>query len=402
MSDKYSPRCNGDECCGEGPTCILYSETFTGSDSSSIGSQWTEVVGDWERVSNRLVVTSASDPAVLVASSAPSQQEYSMTWTFENTSSGDVLRFVVGYVDANNYYFARVPIGSSVTLSLYQRSGGVETLLTSRGSIDTSSLDSFTTCYSGAYISAYFGTAEHTRLAWPPSSAFNLTDSFGVSVEDPVTTSDVRFVSVVVSKVSSDCELCNPGNCCFNQASPPFTLHCLFDEEGPPRYLQADVSGVVHTSSPTTCPWCNGYPANGSWIGLNNVEYSAVDPCGEILPGSQCIYNFREPIDLTPDACMSSLKTCLLEVTISIIPLVAGVSFRVSVTQALRTIGPSFSCTDECDGSTSAFLRWHDDFTWPAGGISALFLDGLSLPPDPTFLTPECDTTAGSCVLSLP
>src|SRR5690348_17002017 len=78
--NKHNPGCCG---CG-GTTCSLFSDNFTRADSTSIGASWTEVFGNWEIISNTLRVTSAFLPAIVVSSAAPSQQNYSMTWTYTN------------------------------------------------------------------------------------------------------------------------------------------------------------------------------------------------------------------------------------------------------------------------------------------------------------------------------
>lgn len=54
----------GCTCCG-GENCLIFADTFDGSDSSSLAG-WYEAVGDWERVSNRLVPeASVADQRIL-------------------------------------------------------------------------------------------------------------------------------------------------------------------------------------------------------------------------------------------------------------------------------------------------------------------------------------------------
>lgn len=110
----------------------MFSDNFTRDDSSSLGTHWTEVAGDWEISSNRLIVASAG--AVVICDT-----EQDVPFVVEATCSPEqdaAPRVIVDYTDDDNYLFVEVEwTAESKSIFLYRRSGGDDTMLAYRGHV---------------------------------------------------------------------------------------------------------------------------------------------------------------------------------------------------------------------------------------------------------------------------
>lgn len=86
----FQPNC---PCC----SCVVFSDDFNRSDSSSIGTDWTEKIGNWEIVSNtlRCAATIASNSWAYVAPATISgYQQHSVEVNLRSSSSGDEIGVV--------------------------------------------------------------------------------------------------------------------------------------------------------------------------------------------------------------------------------------------------------------------------------------------------------------------
>lgn len=403
--NKLQPGCCG---CG-GTTCALFSDNFTRADSTSLGASWTEVQGNWEINTNTLRVTSAFLPAILVSASAPSQQNYSMTWTYLNAVSGTKFRGIYGYTNTSNYYYAELELTSSTTatIKLYSRSGGSDTLLSTSSSFTVvSGGGSLTMCYNGTLLSASTSGFTSSYVSYPISAPSG-SALFGVGTPNPVTTSGIRFSLVEVSKAETGCEICRPGNCCATDETGPIPrqICCMFDEFGPPQTMQVDIDGSYdHDGAGTDdCPWCGSDPAEGSWIVTNTSGFT--DPCAYVIP-NPCSLIYDHGMVIGPDACIGGTYICVSRTFVNFLWVDVCSTYRIVCIQeyVLNVFG------DDCTGtpcgsgaSGTQWMRWYKDFTWPAGGISAASLSSISLDPDLTLLVGGqntlCSYTGESCVV---
>lgn len=86
----FQPNC---PCC----SCVVFSDDFNRSDSSSIGTDWTEKIGNWEIVSNtlRCAASIASNSWAYVApAEISSYQQHAVECDLRSSSSGDEIGIV--------------------------------------------------------------------------------------------------------------------------------------------------------------------------------------------------------------------------------------------------------------------------------------------------------------------
>lgn len=121
----------GCACCG----CPLFSDTFVRSDSTDLGSSWTEVSGDWSISSNML--TTSSTNALVIASQDVGPESGIVSVTLNSkVATRRIAKIIGAYVDSDNYIFGeldftRDPTTWDVTekIRLYERVSGSNTLI---------------------------------------------------------------------------------------------------------------------------------------------------------------------------------------------------------------------------------------------------------------------------------
>lgn len=134
-------------CCGCGTSCYFATDDF---DRASIGSDWTVVSGTWAISSNQLA-ESAGGGVIVWATNADSHKMVAEA-NFSGISAGESARVIVAYTDADNYLYGQIAgVGSNYEVSLYKRSGGVETLLAGPSSY-TSIAPVLRVCYDGSTL----------------------------------------------------------------------------------------------------------------------------------------------------------------------------------------------------------------------------------------------------------
>lgn len=122
MSDKYSPRCGGAECCGEAVECDIFSDDFDRPDDTDIGSDLDELSGS-AAISSGQLVLSSSGTAVRGASPSPFGPNMLLECTFELSASSSKLRLYIGDPSASGFLYADIGDGE-VTIG---QDGGIET-----------------------------------------------------------------------------------------------------------------------------------------------------------------------------------------------------------------------------------------------------------------------------------
>ena len=110
-------------CCGE--MCDVFSDSFTRGDDDDPGTDWTEVSGDADIVSNQLRVF---DGCVVVCDTAASQVEMRVTCDWVSPATNETVCVIIGYVDSSNYFYGKFTQGLfSGTIAIWENSSGTHT-----------------------------------------------------------------------------------------------------------------------------------------------------------------------------------------------------------------------------------------------------------------------------------
>lgn len=242
--------------------CAIFSDNYDRTDDSSPGASWSEENGQVAISSNTLAYISGSDVACISTTTHTSQ---AVTITVDVRQTGFVLisgtefRVILSYVDASNYYYAALKIGTSQYLRIVERVGGVDTVLSTTTTTTTiNTTYTIRACMTGPFI---YATCNASGAPEVFAAHTGSSGEFGVGfgAADIFSTFD-NFVARAVEDGCEDCErpICS-GAC---------------SGEGLPDAVEMTVSGVVNGS----CGDCADY--NGTFI---------LSP----LPESPCIYVYE-------------------------------------------------------------------------------------------------------------
>jgi len=114
-------------CCGV-PGCVIFQDNFDRANSTNLGSDWTEVVGDSEIAGNTVQIPDLG----LIKCNTPHPIDTPTCVVFAdiaNDPPSGKYRVLVNYVDEDNYLFGQYD--SAGTLSVGEVAAGVETILDS-------------------------------------------------------------------------------------------------------------------------------------------------------------------------------------------------------------------------------------------------------------------------------
>ena len=192
--DNWEWRHHASDCepCDADVPCTEFYDSFNRSNSTDVGCNWEEMVGDWEIDTNKLQIAS-SYASIKVVSSSPGPYEITakLSALTVNVESA-AYRLLGDYVDNDNYWFAEVYY-DGVTLyrgnplilfSLGQRSAGVDIYheqlngVLGAAEITLSSPDA-----DGVITASYSGGSGFTRLGreagadWVPTWGLGTGDS---------------------------------------------------------------------------------------------------------------------------------------------------------------------------------------------------------------------------------
>lgn len=128
---RFSPAGSGcSNCCPTG--CVIDEDDFDRADSSNLGSDWTEVAGDWEIASNELSISAAANAIATHNTPWPGGDVYFAVWTEVTVATtGDEARVICAYTDQNDYVYAVYsPVDASCgVLELWEVVGTLHTKL---------------------------------------------------------------------------------------------------------------------------------------------------------------------------------------------------------------------------------------------------------------------------------
>ena len=201
-------------CCDEAiVSCIIFEDDFNRIDSSNIGSNWLELVGDWEIISNKLVIDSTN--ASVQCQTEHSSSDMAVIVNVKGFTSGDKVRVCVRMTDENNYLCAELVYGaSSSTFNLFERLTG------SDGSAKDTDVTTFVVtgdevkivvCVQGGLLNAVlYDTNESPILDLTGSVSASSEKHAGLSTGDTITT-QVTFNDFILMSRNDKCQSC--GKC---------------------------------------------------------------------------------------------------------------------------------------------------------------------------------------------
>jgi hypothetical protein len=165
MPSKNKPGCN---CC----SCLIFEDLFTRANSSSVGSDYTEVAGDWAIASNKLTVPD-NDAILSLATAVPGSVSSYVMQVRASLRVNIVYRFLFAYTDANNYYaveYEKTASGSStVEVRFIERIAGTSTQIgrTEETLSVFSDADFYLrVAWDGAYVTAQYPATSGGALAF--------------------------------------------------------------------------------------------------------------------------------------------------------------------------------------------------------------------------------------------
>lgn len=231
------------DCC-----CTIASDDF-GADQ--LATNW-DVRSGTPAVASGVLSMSAGTNLLIHNTAAPADATAVFSSvTFRGTSTIDIVRLVVAYVDDNNYWYAEAQPGSSNgTLKLFERSGGVNT---QRGS--TVTISSMQTnedweiqlCVQPGAVTAaaFFGSLLATNeVVYAATVTVASTKAgLGASESGTITLNDFEF-----ERHFADNDSCRTCNTCQNCST------------GQPYQVQVVIAGMAN--NPFTCTPC----LNGTFI----------------------------------------------------------------------------------------------------------------------------------------
>ena len=168
------PRNPGCLCC-EDAGCPEHTDDFDRADSSSVGADYTEQSGDWEISSNQL--TTADTDAILLYSGSDDARDQVISVKIEG-AAGDKAGIISSWLDASNYVFTEVTLGSTTST--------VKVFVTRTGStteVDEKDTPGIRSTEQGTLVVCYFSpTGMHS---WLTSESDNLRSLRQVFLETP-------------------------------------------------------------------------------------------------------------------------------------------------------------------------------------------------------------------------
>ena len=187
--------------------CRLLRDDFNRTAGTDLGANWTETAGQWTLESPSRLATDDTSAIVL---STTSSSAVGIAVTAKG-ASGDKIRLIAGYQNASNYFYAEFTWGSG-TISIYERSGGSDTLLQTGTEFGTLTANEYARIYfcsdgSGTFVARTTsggGLNVGASGSTPTGSQYGL----GTGTTNGGSVEFSRFESYVISAACEDCNRC--------------------------------------------------------------------------------------------------------------------------------------------------------------------------------------------------
>ena len=269
MVQRFDPGC----CCY--PGCNIFDDSFTRGNSTNLGSDWTEVDGDWSISSNRLVID--EEGLCLCNTAHPdSEAKQIVSVALYGDNDGDQLGIVVDYDDSDNYHcvLLKVETGDpdpAATIEFYKVTAGTPNKLGATiADIDAepNTWYNLKVCFTGTSIVCVFDSGDTYARETTEHGGYKV----GVIVNAIPTMGTVLFddfdYDEYWSSTNSDCETCQSCAGCISGRVPSI--------------MKMVVTGF----------------ANSSCINCNNFDATYYVPFDESASGStNCRWQYNPGID---------------------------------------------------------------------------------------------------------
>lgn len=261
-------------CCGEPPPpppdCTVFEDDFNRSDSSSLGSDWTENAGDWSIASNALAISSGS--AEVKCNTPSPNVERAISVKVRGTVAGNQARVVLGLGGGTKWY---VHVNFSTTAGSVRIFEGATERNTSATNLNLalSTFHQLEICYSGGRLEAEIVGVARSYVHYDTTALTDLNNGLATGT---VSSGTVSFEDFVLDDVDEDED-------CFRDIVPSGGEQgCLYCTglRGP-YYWLVELAEIVNVSG-GTCVHC----------GLMNLAYvlkpDANIQCFEVIENTAC------------------------------------------------------------------------------------------------------------------
>ncbi len=245
----------GCTCCG---TCEICRDSFTRADDTDISanivtpdtaSGWTESSGTWDITSNQLVSTA---PGIVICDDPHPDGDITMSVEvdFKHDTSGRTCDVLVGYVDANNYFYARYLVaGASGSVALRTVVAGVDSqvAISATVTININTTYAARVCVTdGGTISASLAGTQ--RVFSAPQSMTGVSCGLGASGAGTATFDNFVFTKGYKATTAEACPRCINCQACTGVAAEQYQIVVAGTQSGA-------LDGTYIVSPHEVCLW---------------------------------------------------------------------------------------------------------------------------------------------------
>lgn len=244
------------ECCGG--QCDIFDDTFDRADAATLGGDWDERSGTWNIDTNEAETGDSNAVAIVDMDHPDAADSHVVVVDFVADDNGDQVRLICTWDNDNQYLFAEAEVGAtSGTLRLYERIGGVNTLIDDEtvNGLVPNTLHRLEICFDGvkyarAKLTVNVGGGSGFAYAFGPSL---ITGGDRVGIATGAVSTSVQFNNFDWERHGLDTDFCEL--CAVLPCDP-----CVDDEA--PTLLSVTISGVTNVS----CTGNNCTDMNGTFI----------------------------------------------------------------------------------------------------------------------------------------
>ncbi len=200
-------------CCNPPCNCYEFADFFGRPDSTNLGADWTEVVGDWEIVSGQVIVSDSLSQLIHV-SVCP--VEFVGTTLIAVVPDGAEVRVIIGWVDDENYLYAQVDRGSAGTLKIGKVVASADTVIVTTDARSINDNFDLSVCIRNGQLSAIMDDGQLLKIATLDAHGdFTATTAGGVGTGSGTPPSAIGFDHVEMSVLHGEsvecweCETCD-------------------------------------------------------------------------------------------------------------------------------------------------------------------------------------------------
>ncbi len=261
------------------PSCTIASDDFNRANSTNLGSDWTEVAGDFTITSNFLASTTTGSIVLHNARYEPTEGVRVTALALVNVVADvGAVRYIIDWSDSDNYYCAEYDMGADNAVRIIHRTGGSETILAEVAILGLSTVAAnqgvaYDPVGGRIYALAVSGSesaAEYLSVSGIPPLANNIC---GLMLVGPGVSFDTFRMEQIVDPClpPEDCDFCTDQNNPLAIADQIEVVIAGIVEEGVPdcgscdslngTYV-LDLIGSYRTGHATGCSWRYTFPSS--------------------------------------------------------------------------------------------------------------------------------------------